>query len=212
MSSIILWKIYYLHHTKESCFKWLSSLSKVVSNLIRDWVWSYVFLFQNLFFPFRTHTSNVMNSFMYVVRINLNDNILEKAMAAHSCTLAWRIPWTEEPGRLQSIGSQKVGHDWATSLSLSTFLHWRRKWQPTPVFLPGESQGRGSLLGCRLCSHAESDMTEATKQQQQCIYYIKSMGRIFLSFLFIIFLCLFEEVRYRTLGSIRILISFKLLS
>ena len=40
--------------------------------------------------------------------------------------------------------------DWATSLSLFTFMHWRRKWQPTPVFLPGESQGRGSLVGCRL--------------------------------------------------------------
>ena len=66
---------------------------------------------------------------------------LEKAMAPHSSTLAWKIPWTEEPGRLQSIGSLRVGHDWATSLWLFTFMHWRRKWQPTPVFLPGESQG-----------------------------------------------------------------------
>ena len=69
-----------------------------------------------------------------------------KAMAPHSSTLAWKIPWMEEPGRLQSMGSRKVGHDWATSLSLFTFLHWRRKWQPTPVFLPGESQRRGSLV------------------------------------------------------------------
>ena len=52
----------------------------------------------------------------------------------------------EEPGRLQSMGSLRVGHDWATSLSLFTFMYWRRKWQPTPVFLPGESQGRGSLV------------------------------------------------------------------
>ena len=44
---------------------------------------------------------------------------LEKAMAPHSSTLAWKIPWTEEPGRLQSMGSLGVGHDWATSLSLS---------------------------------------------------------------------------------------------
>ena len=65
-------------------------------------------------------------------------------MAPHSSTLAWRIPWTEEPRRLQSTGSLRVGHDWATSLSLFTFMHWRRKWQPTPVFLPGESQGRGA--------------------------------------------------------------------
>ena len=41
---------------------------------------------------------------------------LEKEMATHSNTLAWKIPWTEEPGRLQSMGSQKVGHDGATSL------------------------------------------------------------------------------------------------
>ena len=86
----------------------------------------------------------------------------EKAIAPHSSTLAWKIPWTEEPGELQSMGSVRVGHDWATSLSLFTFMHWRRKWQPTPVFLPGESQGRGSLVGCRLWGGTESDTTEAT--------------------------------------------------
>ena len=91
-------------------------------------------------------------------------------MAPHSSTLAWRIPWMEEPGRLQSLGSQRVGQDWATSLSLSLLwegLHWwlsgkesayyfkrhgfdpwirkmtwRRKWQPTPVLLPGKSHGQ----------------------------------------------------------------------
>ena len=72
------------------------------------------------------------------------------AMAPHSSTLPWKIPWTEEPGRLLSMGSLRVGHNGATSLSLFTFMHWRRKWQPTPVFLPGESQGRGSLVGCHL--------------------------------------------------------------
>ena len=84
----------------------------------------------------------------------------EKAMAPHSGTLAWEIPWMEEPGRLQSMGSLRVGHDWATSLSLFTFMHWRRKWQTTPVFLPRESQGRGSLVGCRLWGHTELDTTE----------------------------------------------------
>ena len=84
----------------------------------------------------------------------------EKAMAPHSSTLAWKIPWTEEPGRLQSM--LRVGHDWATSLSLFTFMHWRRKWQPTPRFLPGESQGRGSLVGCHLWGRTESDTTEVT--------------------------------------------------
>ena len=83
----------------------------------------------------------------------------------HSSTLAWKIPWTEEPGRLQSMQSQRVGHDWATSLSLFIFMHWRRKWQPTPVFLPGESQGRRSLVGCPLWGRTESDTTEATQQQ-----------------------------------------------
>ena len=87
---------------------------------------------------------------------------VEKAMAPHSSTLALKIPWTEEPGRLQSMGSWRVGHDWATSLSLFTFMHWRRKWQPTPVFLLGESQGQGSLVGCRLWGRRESDTTEAT--------------------------------------------------
>ena len=68
----------------------------------------------------------------------------EKAVAPHSSTLVWQIPWTEEPGRLQSMASLGVRHDWATSLSLFTFMHWKRKWQPTPVFLPGESQGWGA--------------------------------------------------------------------
>ena len=87
---------------------------------------------------------------------------LEKAMAPHSSTLAWKIPWTEESGRLQTMGSWRVGHDWATSLSLFTFMHWRRKWQPTPVFLPGESQGWGSLVGCCLWGRIELDMAEVT--------------------------------------------------
>ena len=87
---------------------------------------------------------------------------LEKAMAPHSSALARKIPWTEEPGRLQSLGSQRVGHDWMTSLSLFTFMHWRRKWQSTPVFLPGESQGRRRLVGCRLWGLTESDTTGAT--------------------------------------------------
>ena len=90
----------------------------------------------------------------------------EEAMAPHSSTLAWRIPWTEEPVRLQSMGSLRLRDDWATTLSLFTFMHWRRKWQPTPVFLPGESQGRGSLVGCRLWGRTESDTTKATQQQQ----------------------------------------------
>ena len=88
-------------------------------------------------------------------------------MAPHSSTLAWKIPWMEEPGGLQSMGSRRVGHDRATSLSLFTLMHWRRKWQPTPVLLPGKSQGWESLVGCRLWGHTGSDTIEATQQQQQ---------------------------------------------
>ena len=87
-------------------------------------------------------------------------------MATHSSTLAWKIPWMEEPGRLQSMGSWRVGHDWATSLSLFTFMHWRRKWQPTPVFLPRESQGRepGGLpsMGLHRVGHDWHDLAAAT--------------------------------------------------
>ena len=102
--------------------------------------------------PCRQYCSILLN----IIKILLI-TITEKAMAPHSSTLAWKIPWMEESGRLQSTGSLKVGHDWATSLSLFTFMHWRRKWQPTSVILQGESQGPGSLVGC-----TESDTTEVT--------------------------------------------------
>ena len=71
-------------------------------------------------------------------------------------------PMDGGPGGLQSTESLRIGHNGATSLSLFTFMHWRRKWQPTPVFLPEESQGWGSLVGCRLWGRTESDTTEAT--------------------------------------------------
>ena len=92
----------------------------------------------------------------------------EKAMAPHSSTLAWKIPWMEKSGGLQSMGLLRVGHDWVTSLSHFTFMHWRRKWQPTPVFLPGESQGQQNLVGWRLWGRTESDTTEAIYQQWAC--------------------------------------------
>ena len=59
-----------------------------------------------------------------------------------------------------------------TRLSDFTFMHWRRKWQHTPVFLPGESQGRQSLVGCHPWGRRESDTTEATLQQQQLIPFL----------------------------------------
>ena len=65
-------------------------------------------------------------------------------------------------------GRLRVGHDWATSHSLFTFMHWRRKWQPTPVFLPWESQGRGSLvgllsMGSHRVGHDWSDLAAAAR-------------------------------------------------
>ena len=104
------------------------------------------------------------NSTYYVSSVYcvLRHSVGEGNGTPNSSTVAWKIPRTEEPGGLQSMGSLRVGHDWATSLSLFTFMHWRRKWQPTPVFLPGESQGRGSLVGCHLWGRTELDATEAT--------------------------------------------------
>ena len=89
----------------------------------------------------------------------------EMAMAPHCSTLAWKTPWMEEPGRLQSMGSLS----W-TRLSNFTFtFHFHvleKEMAPTPVFLPGESQGRGSLVGCSPWGRTELDMTEVTWQQQ----------------------------------------------
>ena len=96
---------------------------------------------------------------------------LEKGMATYSSVLVWRIPWTEEPVRLQSLGSQRVGYHWVTLLGFPGGargkeldyqwrkrkrcevnpwvgkIPWRRSWQSTPVFLSGESHGQKSLVG-----------------------------------------------------------------
>ena len=84
-------------------------------------------------------------------------------MAPHSSTLAWKIPWTEEPGRLQSTGSLGVRQDPATSLSLSLSCMGEGNGNPLQ-FLPGESQGWESWVGCRLWGRTESDTTEAMLQ------------------------------------------------
>ena len=93
---------------------------------------------------------------------------------------AWKIPWMEEPGRLQSMGSLRVGHDWATSFSLFTFMHWRRKWQPTPVFLPGESQGRGSLVAA-VCGITQS--RTRLKWLSSSSTHLETVGHFFCDFL-----------------------------
>ena len=82
-------------------------------------------------------------------------------MAPHSSVLAWKIPWMEEPGRLQSMGSLRVGHDSVTSFSVFTFMHWRRKWQPPPVFLPENSRDGGAWWAA-VSEVTQSDTTEMT--------------------------------------------------
>ena len=104
---------------------------------IHEWGWSL---------------ANILIAFWYWL-----ESWVKKAMAPHASSLAWKIPWMEEPGRLQSMGSWRAGHDF-----IFTFMHWKRKWQPIPVLLPVESQGRQSLVGCRLWGCTESDTTEAT--------------------------------------------------
>ena len=98
----------------------------------------------------------------------LGQENLEKEMGTHSSILAWKIPWTEEPGRLQSTGSQRVGHDWATSLTFGKAsllaqiiknpsqwrrhgfepwlgkISWRREWLPTPYSCLGNPMDRGA--------------------------------------------------------------------
>ena len=111
------------------------------------------------------HTAAVKNSRKVPHKILYIYKYMEKAMAPHSSTLAWKIPWTEEPGRLQSMGSWRVRHDWVTSLSLFTFVHWRRKWQPTPVLawrIPGTVEPGGlPSMGSHRVGHDWSDLAAA---------------------------------------------------
>ena len=143
--------ITFLPRSKHLLISWLQSLSAMILEPPKIKVW---------------HCFQIYPSVIKLVYLSILKTLLsilsEKAMTPHSSTLAWKIPWMEEPGRLQSMRSLRVGHDWATSLPLFTFMHWRRKWQPTPVFLPGESQGRENLLGCCLWSRTESDTAEVT--------------------------------------------------
>ena len=106
-------------------------------------------------------------------------------MSVHSSTLAWRIPWTEEPGRLWSTGLQRVGHDWSNLAHMHAFpktttvwdtrgwdfnlwiLGGARKWLPTPVFLPGESRGQRSLEGYSPWGHNKGVGHDLVSKQWQ---------------------------------------------
>ena len=101
--------------------------------------------------------------------------ISEKAMAPHSSTLAWKIPWAKEPGRLQSMGSQRVRHDWATSLSLFTFMHWRREMATHSSVLawriPGTGEPGGLLsMGSHRVGHDWSNLAAAAASNKMCVY------------------------------------------
>ena len=111
-------------------------------------------------------------------------------MAPHSSTLAWKTPWMEEPGRLQFMGSLRVGQDWATSLSLFTFMHWRRKWQPTPVFLPGDPS-----LGSHRVGHDWSDLAVVAVAIFHRAFTVSSI-KLLLSQLLIVWIWLTIRVRH----------------
>ena len=83
-------------------------------------------------------------------------------MALHSSTLAWKIPWTEEPGGLQPWGRYESDTTEQLHFYFSLSCIGEGNGKPTPVFLPGESQGWGSLVGCHLWGRTELDTTEAT--------------------------------------------------
>ena len=90
-------------------------------------------------------------------------SVMEKAMAPHSSTLAWKITWTEEPGGLQSMGSLRVRH----GFTFTFHFHALEKEMAThSSVLAWRIPGRRSLVGCRLWGHTESDTTGATQQQQ----------------------------------------------
>ena len=110
-------------------------------------------------------------------------DFVEKVMATHSSTLAWKIPWAEEPGGLQSMGSLGVGHDWENSLSLFTLMHWRRQWQPTPVFLPGESQERGAWWAAVYgVAHSRTRLQRLSSRSTSMRFWISSSVSSFFFF------------------------------
>ena len=92
-------------------------------------------------------------------------------MAPDSSILAWTLPWMEEPARLQSMGSRRVRHDRATSLSFFTLMHWKRTWLPTPVFLPGEFHGQRSLVGYSPWGHKEFPLSPGRFSSKEALHF-----------------------------------------
>ena len=114
-------------------------------------LWLSAFFMVQLSHPYMTTGKTIaLTRWAFVGKVmSLLFNTLSRfETAPHSSTLAWRIPWTEEPGRLQSMGLPRVGHDWATSLSLFTFLHWRSAWSQREELCPW-LRSWGRRLGIR---------------------------------------------------------------
>ena len=123
------------------------------------WEWIKIFVSSWVSLEGKAYLANGWILVPGVIHLKLDLSIktqTEKAMAPHSSTLGWKIPWMEEPGRLQYMWSLRVGHDWATSLSLFTFLHCRRKWQLTPVFSRLENSGDGEAWWAAVYGVAQS--------------------------------------------------------
>ena len=166
--------LYFFLYSSVSVSNWTWILTDVQLQLIIIWIISASFLclfVKSTWIMKNVVPRSVTNLLNCSVLRHMYGNIrivnpyvhgTEKAMAPHSSTLAWKVPWKEELDELQSMGLLGVRYDWVTSLSLFTFMHWRRRWQPTPMSLPGESQGQGSLVGCRLWGCTESNTTEVT--------------------------------------------------
>ena len=115
------------------------------------------YIFEKNIYSVTTRWNVLYMSLIYLVYSIIQ--ILEKEMATQSITPAWKIPWMEEPGRLQSMQSQRVEHKQLHFLSFYSSF-WRRKWQCTPLFLPGESHGQRGLVGYSLWGCKESDTTK----------------------------------------------------
>ena len=178
LSSLV---ITFLPRSKRLLISWLHRLCSVIKNMEclpqLKWCTEDLDLICTDDFHFRFLSENVLHSVIQKHCWKKGDTVL---IFSH-CLCFWFMDtpkiciWTRpsENCKLRSNWYKcffwspkplalRVGHDWATSLSIFTFMHWRRQWQPTPVFLPGESQGWGSLVGCCLWGRAESDTTEVT--------------------------------------------------
>ena len=125
---------------------------------------------------------------------SLSSLLLEKAMAPHSSPLAWRVPWTEEPGGLQSMGSQRVGQDWATSLSLFTFCIGEGNGSPlqrsclenprdggawwAPIYGVAQSRTRLKWLSSSSSSFSLIGLTRSALSQALCFCFSNNLTHL----------------------------------